>query len=405
MITTTTAPTVLRDVDPLLIDLDPTQPRQENDQEALDELAASVREQGIVTPLRVVAKDDGRFQLLYGDRRLRAAIANELPAVPCIVEETIPTWMEALDIQLTENLHRAELRPLEIAQTLWRRILGANIEALEEEQGDDGSATAQLLSNYLTPASQISALEDRLAALAGQATAADYFASGRVRVGRKVVLGRYGMAGWPESKLKKLFNALDVAPVVQDMLAGVDVSARALRDLKRFDPETQATIVEEARAAENGDVGTALRQAIDKRDEKKAKKGKDQKEQAAQPAADDTAIDDEHDSAPVELQPVAEGNGKEFVPDPQLAFLTSSGGSAAKLVTERPEPQRGSVPLVSKAGEWDDDSVLILEGALETVRNVIRDMGVLRLNERQIRRLAPLWGEVVEEMQRAGLEA
>jgi len=39
------------------------------------------------------------------------------------------------------------------------------------------------------------------------------------------------------------------------------------------------------------------------------------------------------------------------------------------------------------------------------VRNVIRDMGVLRLNERQIRRLAPLWGEVVEEMQRAGLEA
>ena len=403
MISTTTAPTVLRDVDPLLIDLDPTQPRQEIDQEALDEMAASVREQGIVTPLRVVAKDDGRFQLLYGDRRLRAAIANELPAVPCIVEETIPTWMEALDIQLTENLHRAELRPLEIAQTLWRRILGANIEALEEEQGDDGSATAQLLSNYLTPASQISALEDRLAALSGHATAADYFASGRVRVGRKVVLGRYGMAGWPESKLKKLFNALDVAPVVQDMLAGVDVSARALRDLKRFDPETQATIVEEARAAENGDVGTALRQAIDKRDEKKAKK--EQPQQAAQPAADDTAIDDEQGSAPVELLPVAEGNDKEFVPDPQLAFLTSSGGSAAKLVTDRPEPQRGSAPPVSKAGEWDDDSVLILEGALETVRNVIRDMGVLRLNERQIRRLAPLWGEVVEEMQRAGLEA
>ncbi len=365
---TTTAPTMLRDVDPLLIDLDPTQPRQEIDQESLDEMAASVREQGIVTPLRVVAKDDGRFQLLYGDRRLRAAIANELPTVPCIVEETIPTWMEALDIQLTENLHRAELRPLEIAQTLWRRILGANIEALEEEQGDDGSVTAQLLSNYLTPASQISALEDRLAALAGVATAADYFASGRVRVGRKVVLGRYGMAGWPESKLKK-------------------------------------TIVEEARAAENGDVGTALRQAIDKRDEKKAKKEKDQPQQAAQPAADGTTIDDEHDSAPVELLPVAAGDGKEFVPDPQLAFLTSSGGSAAKLVTDRPEPQRGSAPPVSNVGEWDDDNVLILEGALETVRNIVRDMGVLRLNERQIRRLAPLWGEVGDEMRRAGLEA
>jgi len=402
---TMTAPTVLRDVDPLLIDLDPTQPRQENDQEALDEMAASVREQGIVTPLRVVAKDDGRFQLLYGERRLRAAIANELSAVPCIVEETIPTWMEALDIQLTENLHRAELRPLEIAQTLWRRILGANIEALEEEQGDDGSATAQLLSNYLTPASQISALEDRLAALAGQATAADYFASGRVRVGRKVVLRRYGMAGWPESKLKKLFSTLDVTPVVQDMLSGVDVSARALRDLKKFDPETQATIVEEARAAENGDVGTALRQAIDKRDEKKAKKAKDQKEQAAQPAADETAIDDEQESAPVELLLVTEGNGKEFVPDPQLAFLTSTGGSAPKLVTDRPPPARGTPPPTSKIGEWNNDQALQLESALEAALTLFDDAGVAHFNESQAKRLKPLWSELVELMQHAMGEA
>ena len=399
---TATARAVLRDVDPLLIDFDRTQPRQENDQEALDEMAASVREQGIVTPLRVAAKHDGRFHLLYGERRLRAAIANELPTVPCIVEETIPTWMGALDIQLTENLHRAELRPLEIAQTLWRRILGANIEALEEDQGDDGSATAQLLSTYVTPTSQISALEDRLASLAGQATAADYFASGRVRVGRKVVLGRYGMAGWPESKLKKLFRTLDVAPVVQDMLAGVDVSARALRDLKKFDPETQATVVEEARAAENSDIGMALRHAIDKRDEQRVKKDKPQ--QPAQPTANEMAFDDEQERAPAELLPVAESNDKEFVPDPQLAFLTSSGGNLAKLVTDRPEPQRGSAPPVSKVGEWDDDSVLILEGALETVRNIVRDIGVLRLNERQIRRLAPLWREVSEEMRRTGLE-
>lgn len=403
MTTTTTAPMIVLDVDPLLIDLDPTQPRQEIDQEALDELIASVREQGIITPLRVVAKDDGRYQLLYGERRLRAALANEMAAVPCIIEATIPTWMEALDVQLTENLHRADLRPLEVAQTLWRRILGANIEALEEEQGDDGIATAQLLSNYLTPASQITALEDRLCALAGVVTVAEYFQSGRVRVPRKAILGRYGMAGWAESRLKKLFATLDVDPAVQDMLSGIDVPARTLRDLKKFDPATQATIVEEARATENGDVGTALRKAIDERDEKKAKKN-GQKGQP-QPAADETAIDDEQESAPAELLPVAEGNGKEFVPDPQLAFLTSSGGSAAKLVTDQPEPQRGSTPPVSKVGEWDDDTVIILEGALETLRNVVQDTGVLRPNERQIRRLAPLWSQVVEEMRRAGLEA
>lgn len=388
----------LREIDPLFIDLDPTQPRQEVDQEALDELIASVREQGIVTPLRVVAKGDGRFQLLYGERRLRAALANELPVVPCIVEETIPTWMEALDVQLTENLHRADLRPLEVAQTLWRRILGANIEALEDEQGDDGSATAQLLNNYRTPASQIAALEDRLGSLANVATAADYFGGGRVRVGRKVVLGRYGMAGWPESKFKKLFGTLDVAPIVQDMLAGVDVSARALRSLKQFDPAMQATIVEEARADKNGDVGTALRGAIDKRDEKKAKK-KEQLQQVAQ-------LDEiEHDDAPAELLPVAEGNGKEFVPDPQLAFLTSSGGNAAKLVTNQPVPKRGSTPPVSKVGEWDDNSVLQLEAAFEAANTLCTDAGALRLNERQISRLVPLWGQMVEAMRRAGLEA
>ena len=395
MTTTTTAPMIVLDVDPLLIDLDPTQPRQEIDQDALDEMIGSVREQGIVTPLRVVAKDDNRYQLLYGERRLRAALANEMPAVPCIVTETIPTWMQALDVQLTENLHRADLRPLEVAQTLWRRILGANIEALEEEQDDDGLTTAQLLSNYLTPASQIAALEDRLCALAEVATVGAYFQSGRVRVPRKVVLGRYGMAGWAESRLKKLFATLDVDPAVQDMLSGIDVPARTLRDLKKFDPVMQVTIVEGACGAENVDVRTALRKAID---EKKAKK-KGQQEQAAQPA------DDEQESTPVELLPVAEGNTKEFVPDPQLAFLTSSGGSAAKLVTDQPEPLRGSTPPVSKVGEWDDDSVLLLESALETVRNKVTDAGVLRLSERQIRRLAPLWSQVAREMRHAGLEA
>src|SRR5436853_500747 len=82
-----------------------------------------------------------------------------------------------------------------VDQTLWRRILGATIAALEEEQDDDGSTTAQALANYRTPTSQIAALEDRLCALAGAGSVADYFGGGRVRVPRKAILGRYGMAG------------------------------------------------------------------------------------------------------------------------------------------------------------------------------------------------------------------
>ena len=149
---------------------------QEIDPEAQADLEASVREMnGVRVPITVVPKGDGRYQLLYGERRLRATQTSELPAVLCLVFEEPPTWMEALDTQLVENLCRAELRPLELAQGLWRRILGANIEALEEEHGDDGSTTEQLLANYFTPTSQIAALEDRLCNLAGVAAVAGYF--------------------------------------------------------------------------------------------------------------------------------------------------------------------------------------------------------------------------------------
>ena len=58
MTTATATPITLREVDPLLIDLDLTQPRQESDQEALDEMTISVREQGIVTPLRGVTTNE-----------------------------------------------------------------------------------------------------------------------------------------------------------------------------------------------------------------------------------------------------------------------------------------------------------------------------------------------------------
>ncbi len=398
------APAALHQVDPLFIDFDPTQPRQEIDQEAQDDLEASVREvQGIRTPIMVVAKGDGRYQLLYGERRLRAVQTAVLPAVPCLVvpAEHAPSWMEALDTQLIENLCRAELRPLEVAQGLWRRILGANIEALEEEQGDDGRATAQLLANYLTPTSQIAALEDRLCQLAGVATVADYFGGGRVRVARKIILARYGMADWSASRLKKLFQALDVAAEVQDLLSGVDVSARALRDLGKRAPDEQAGLVQQAKTTaaqkEDGDIGAALRGALepDKTDKRKQPKQTTLTDDQGEQPADDLAADLDGDR---------EG-AKAFTPDPSLAFLTSSGGSASKLITDRPAPERGKTPAVSKVGEWSNDGVLQLEGALEAALHLFDEAGLARFNESQMKRLKPKWGEILELMQHAMGEA
>lgn len=91
----------------------PFQPRMRFDQDALDELVRSIRDQGIIQPL-VVRRSGDEFELIAGERRLRAAIAAELREVPVIIREA--TDREALELALIENLLRENLNPLEEAQ-------------------------------------------------------------------------------------------------------------------------------------------------------------------------------------------------------------------------------------------------------------------------------------------------
>ena len=90
----------------------PMQPRQMLDQEALEELATSIREQGVVQPL-VVTKVEGGYQLLVGERRWRAARLAGLDIVPVVVRDVSPQQM--LELALVENLQREDLNPLEAA--------------------------------------------------------------------------------------------------------------------------------------------------------------------------------------------------------------------------------------------------------------------------------------------------
>ncbi len=79
-----------------------------------------------------------------------------------------------------------------------------------------------------------------------------------------------------------------------------------------------------------------------------------------------------------------------FTPDPSLAFLTSTGGSAPRLITDRAAPQRGSTPPVTRAGEWSDDGVLQLESALEVALHLFDEAGIVRFNAGHLKRLAPM---------------
>jgi ParB family chromosome partitioning protein len=106
---------VYREIDPSSIERNPRQPRQVFDEEALAELVHSIREFGLMQPIvvRGMSGQPGRYQLVMGERRWRAAQQAGLATIPAIVRETADDSM--LRDALLENIHRAQLNPLEEA--------------------------------------------------------------------------------------------------------------------------------------------------------------------------------------------------------------------------------------------------------------------------------------------------
>jgi ParB family chromosome partitioning protein len=106
---------VYRELDPAVIERNPRQPRQVFDEEALAELVHSIREFGLMQPIvvRGMSGQPGRYQLVMGERRWRAAQEAGLATIPAIVRETADDSM--LRDALLENIHRAQLNPLEEA--------------------------------------------------------------------------------------------------------------------------------------------------------------------------------------------------------------------------------------------------------------------------------------------------
>jgi ParB family transcriptional regulator, chromosome partitioning protein len=108
----------VRMVAPDLVDPNPHQPRQSFDQAALEALAASIRVHGILQPL-VGSKIGGRYELIAGERRLRAAKLAGLDEVPIIIRSF--DEQEKLELALIENLQREELNLIETA-TAYRKL-------------------------------------------------------------------------------------------------------------------------------------------------------------------------------------------------------------------------------------------------------------------------------------------
>ncbi|MBN1888773.1 MAG: ParB/RepB/Spo0J family partition protein [Thermoflexales bacterium] len=123
----------------------PLQPRTAMDQAALEELAASIREHGLIQALIVTATSGGRYQLIAGERRWRAAQLAGLVRVPVVVKDVAPQQM--LELALVENLQRADLSPLEEAAAYQHLI--DEFGMTQEQVAERVSKTRVVVANTL----------------------------------------------------------------------------------------------------------------------------------------------------------------------------------------------------------------------------------------------------------------
>ena len=138
----------------------PTQPRTQFDEEALDELADSIRTLGVIQPITVKRTDDGRYLIISGERRWRAAQRADLTTLPAYIREVDDENLHAM--ALVENIQREDLNAIEEAQGVSRLMNECALtqEAVAERLGRSRSAIANLLRLLNLPARIQSAVID-----------------------------------------------------------------------------------------------------------------------------------------------------------------------------------------------------------------------------------------------------
>ncbi|MCD6200589.1 MAG: ParB/RepB/Spo0J family partition protein [Bacteroidales bacterium] len=142
----------ITEVDIEKISVNPFQPRSNFDEEALQELASSIRELGIIQPISLREMEDGTYQLISGERRLKAATIAGLTTIPAYIRMADDQAM--LELALVENIQREDLDSIEIAISYHRLIEECNLtqENLSERVGKKRSTVANYLRLLRLPA-------------------------------------------------------------------------------------------------------------------------------------------------------------------------------------------------------------------------------------------------------------
>ncbi|HEY4394850.1 MAG TPA: ParB/RepB/Spo0J family partition protein [Polyangia bacterium] len=206
------------------------QPRTVFDDARLDELAASIKTQGIIQPLIVRARagQDG-YELIAGERRWRAAQRAGLHEVPAVVRDVAPT--QAFEMALVENLQREDLNPLEEAAGYQRLVdeFGYTQEQLSERVGKDRSTVANALRLLRLPEGVRALLaEGRLSMGHARALLGLEAAAAMEKLARRVVAGELSVRKVEELVRRARSEAKPPTTPAPAAARGPSVSARDL---------------------------------------------------------------------------------------------------------------------------------------------------------------------------------
>ncbi len=163
----------------------PTQPRTAFDEEALDELADSIRQLGIIQPITVRRSKEGRYIIISGERRWRAAQRADLKVVPVYIRDVDDENLHAM--ALVENIQRQDLNAIEIALGMKRLIEECNLtqDALSEKVGKKRSSVANYLRLLNLPNEVQLALKEGLISMGHAKAIAGAAAEEQLRVLKK----------------------------------------------------------------------------------------------------------------------------------------------------------------------------------------------------------------------------
>lgn len=192
----------------------PGQPRRHFDEAALDELAASIAARGVIQPVIVTPQGGGRYRLVAGERRWRAAQRAQVHEIPAIVRDL--SEREVMALALIENLQREDLNPIEEARAY---------HSLAEQEGLTQAEIAQLVDKSRSHVANLQRL------LALPESVMDMVQDGRLSMGHaRALIGVENAEALAESAVARQLSVREVEKLVRRQTTGTTAPRRARSD-------------------------------------------------------------------------------------------------------------------------------------------------------------------------------